>query len=79
MIDLNPLDYSLWAMLKADPERHQLENLDQLQTFIEGKVPQINGNRAMLERVIRQFIPRCKAIMDADGGHIDSNDLKKFY
>ena len=79
VIDLNPLDYSIWEQLKSDSSLHQYENLSQLEDAVEARVTEMSGDRPLLERIIRQFIPRCRAVLDADGGHIDTKDLRKFY
>ena len=67
--DLNPLDFYFWGHIKHLLKERTWDDMDQLKEAIKVCVREVNKDKNLLERVIKQFRSRLSECSKEDGGH----------
>lgn len=67
---LEPLRFFLWGFLKNKVYNPLPKTLDDLKSNIEREIKNISKN--ILEKVFENFEGRCKLVIIAEGGHIET-------
>ena len=69
--DLTPLDYFLWGHLKAKVYVTPPANLEDLRRRITVRMEELQQDRGMIRRAVRDMLRRARLCVERGGGHVD--------
>lgn len=72
--DLNPCDFLLWGYLKSKVYNRPLNSIEELETQILEQVDAIP--KEMLQKCFQSFLKRLRAVIAAEGCHIE-HDMRQ--
>ena len=67
--DLNPLDFFVWGYLEAQVKRIKLATMEELRAVVEDVASTVPEE--MIRDAAKNVIKRCKACIEASGGHFE--------
>ncbi len=70
--DLTIPDFFLWGYLKDKVYSHNIENVQQLQQYIEFEVQKINQNKELLKKVYQSFEHRIHLCIEKEGNFLNT-------
>ena len=69
--DLTPCDYFLWGYVKSKVFASPPDSLDDLQTRITQAFDDLEGDRVLVRRAVRDMTRRVNMCLERDGGHME--------